>query len=538
MHSQRHALHQLNYFQQAPVRGQLEPPDGYSRTGWRYLQCTDTPNELRVLLPPRTALIYAQLLKSEVTELAKDEDADWDRILQIRHLKDRMIRKCQRLAKGTTTRDKNTSRVMFFTVHAPPDFRLKEMERWFRDQGQDVAHEPADRPALPYCCEKCGPPKHMTKPTPSAPPQPRRTAASSSRTTAKMPERAPKRSVPTANVQYPETTYGEFASFTDPALSHLHRKRSASSLQAIPVPRRSRSQERRAAVVATRTRDTPTPPHIPPPNHSRPVSPYGSARTDSHLGRAGLTSPDPIPIPYRTRDLDELDELEDDLLDNPVLTQSPESAELEYRDREPAHEYAREQHAPAREHSPAQSNDTLVNAPNQADQVPFPTVASVLETIPERPDDLAGSSRPNLPRRRSSLKKCGSTSRLSIVSQTKSVTWAMDKDWEDQMSRYARAAAEAEAAAQDLDEVRVMYHDHVADMKAICRDIAEAVDHLPLEGEMLHRKQFAVHRQEERLLETADLVERKEMLYRDKILAVLEETKRVVQFCDKKRDQH
>lgn len=48
MASSRHAGQSLNYFQQSPVRGQLEVPDGYSRSGWRYLQCTDTPNELRV----------------------------------------------------------------------------------------------------------------------------------------------------------------------------------------------------------------------------------------------------------------------------------------------------------------------------------------------------------------------------------------------------------------------------------------------------------------------------------------------------------
>lgn len=53
MASHRHAHQpQLNYFQQPPVRGQLEPitADGYARTGWRWLQCTDTPNELRVCL--------------------------------------------------------------------------------------------------------------------------------------------------------------------------------------------------------------------------------------------------------------------------------------------------------------------------------------------------------------------------------------------------------------------------------------------------------------------------------------------------------
>lgn len=38
----------LSYFQTSPVRGQLEPYESQSRQGWRYLQCTDTPNELKV----------------------------------------------------------------------------------------------------------------------------------------------------------------------------------------------------------------------------------------------------------------------------------------------------------------------------------------------------------------------------------------------------------------------------------------------------------------------------------------------------------
>jgi hypothetical protein len=41
----------LAYFQTSPVRGQLEPYEPQSRAGWRYLQCTDTPNELKVCRP-------------------------------------------------------------------------------------------------------------------------------------------------------------------------------------------------------------------------------------------------------------------------------------------------------------------------------------------------------------------------------------------------------------------------------------------------------------------------------------------------------
>jgi hypothetical protein len=40
--------HSLGYFQTSPVRGQLEPSGDDTRAGWRWIQCTDTPNQLRV----------------------------------------------------------------------------------------------------------------------------------------------------------------------------------------------------------------------------------------------------------------------------------------------------------------------------------------------------------------------------------------------------------------------------------------------------------------------------------------------------------
>lgn len=38
----------LDYLQPSPVRGQLEPYREKTRVGWRFLQCTDTPDELKV----------------------------------------------------------------------------------------------------------------------------------------------------------------------------------------------------------------------------------------------------------------------------------------------------------------------------------------------------------------------------------------------------------------------------------------------------------------------------------------------------------
>lgn len=38
----------LDYLQPSPVRGQLEPYKEKTRAGWRFIQCTDTPDELKV----------------------------------------------------------------------------------------------------------------------------------------------------------------------------------------------------------------------------------------------------------------------------------------------------------------------------------------------------------------------------------------------------------------------------------------------------------------------------------------------------------
>ncbi|KAL0951246.1 hypothetical protein HGRIS_007964 [Hohenbuehelia grisea] len=156
----------LSYLQPSPVRGQLEPYNPRANKGFpgRFLQCTDTPNQLRVLLPPSTAQYYEQLLKYETAELAKKPPISWERILEIRHLKDRMIRKCQKLCKTTAPRRLGRGESFAFqTFIAPADFRLKEMERWLKHQPDRVpaSAQPArlsltsrGRPNS-TCCSRC-----------------------------------------------------------------------------------------------------------------------------------------------------------------------------------------------------------------------------------------------------------------------------------------------------------------------------------------------------------------------------------------------
>lgn len=135
--SKHHPPQSLDYLRSSPVRGQLEPHDPKTTKGWRYIQTTDTLDELKVLLPPATASMYEQLLKFENYELSKKSAVPWERILEIRHLKDRMIRKCQKLSKDISPIIKNLPRGETFgfqTFIAPSDFRVKEMEKWFREQ--------------------------------------------------------------------------------------------------------------------------------------------------------------------------------------------------------------------------------------------------------------------------------------------------------------------------------------------------------------------------------------------------------------------
>lgn len=151
-----------------------------------------------------------------------------------------------------------------------------------------------------------------------------------------------------------------------------------------------------------------------------------SAGSDVSTGtrsiRLSAKSPDPVPIPFRMQDLNEdaaLGDSSDSLLDPEELTSpEPQVSPLD----SPQHE---------RE---------------------LPALNGQLPTIHEASEgrgSVAGedAQRP-IPRRRSSLKRGGSISRLSVVSQTKSVAWAMDRDWIEQMSQYMKTANEAEVLGE------------------------------------------------------------------------------------------
>lgn len=103
--------------------------------------------------------MYEQLLKLETLELAK-KTVSWDRLVEIRHLKDRMVRKARRLSPPKSSQ--HGARIS--SIIAPDDFRLKEMERWFRQEQIRISSSsqrlrPTDQAhavnARSSCCTHC-----------------------------------------------------------------------------------------------------------------------------------------------------------------------------------------------------------------------------------------------------------------------------------------------------------------------------------------------------------------------------------------------
>ena len=108
----------------------------------------------------------------------------------------------------------------------------------------------------------------------------------------------------------------------------------------------------------------------------------------------------------------------------------------------------------------------------------------------------------------------------------------------------------------ELEKLRVEYHDEIAAMRALCSKVEESQDRIRQEMEHLRENENAVKVQENKVLASSEQIEQKQAEFQAKgefvgginhltftltlctVLAVLEESKRVVQLCDKKRDIH
>ena len=337
-------------------------------------------------------------------ELAKDKTANWERIVQIRHLKDRMIRKCTRLSRAAMPKDKPAARVVFQTIHAPPDFRLKEMERWFKLQGGEVAKTTREPAAAPYCkeCQECMAHQARTQAQAHSQASVRRTPSSSRPIPpgASPPERTTRRSAP---------SHPQNAAYTHSA----------------PLPPRQDQRTRNPGAARGHVRQVSMPAapgyH---PGGSRPSEGRKSAeylRVD-HAARPQARSPDPLPIPYRTRARSA----------SPDRTLSTPS----------------ELHSPVAQVLDLPISSSPVPSPRESPSVTPPKVSTPPNGLPTIHEDQEHDGHRPIVRRRSSLKKRDSMSRLSIASQSKSVAWAMDRDWVDQMSKYIKTSNEAEVLSE------------------------------------------------------------------------------------------
>lgn len=481
----------LSYYQTSPVRGQLEPYESQSRQGWRYLQCTDTPNELKVLLPPKTAHSYNQLLQHEKSELGRGRGADWDRIVHIRHLKDRMIRKCQRLSR--MTHSPGTVPAAFRIVHAPPDFRLKEMERWLRDQ------EPRGKSSK----EARRQPSVETVNTQSQTSHPPYAHAQ----TSSRPPRAPRAPTFSASAQRASSSR---------VPGTLRRQGSGSTRSSNYIESRASTDSLRQGLLTTHLQAPPSMhPFLSPVAEEQPESPptvnvlpnpfgdtpqYGgeeSAFASPEAARTDVVSPDPLPHLYRPPSLHApMAEMASAMMEGPEPVMVPPLPQITF-------------------------------TPFSGEPVPL----SMPDPALDPGQHVAGQSRPLL-RRRSSLRQ----GRTSANGTPKVVSWAMDRDWADHLTKFDHVVYAAEFASSELEEARKKFQEEISGVQNMRMTLAGALERLRLESDTLQREESVLKDHEERMITCFERLKEKEARYKEKVQAVVDESKRAVIAADNKRE--
>jgi len=428
----------LDYLRSSPVRGQLEPFDPKTPQGWRYIQTTDTLDELKVLLPPGTAAMYEQLLKFEVYELSKKTTVAWERVIQIRHLKDRMIRKCQRLAKALPPNSKRVARdrtIAFQTFVAPDDFRVKAMEKWFREQQKNVALPSKRRPSSltrianpsrSYCVH-CGAPEHTG----------------------------------------PHMCIDKGPAYPSIASSSKGRMQRSITNPEPKSPFRNSSKTFSTALVA----------HSFDPNKSTSRQEYRSVTPEPPPSITSIASPPPLPI---------------------LLRGQREEFGLEI----------------SNDHQDVEGSSKEVDTTKG----PSPSNSTDQELLP---------SRPPLHRRRSCIK------RESIGDIAKTVSWADDQERDQQVTKYATAAREAQASGK-WNQVRDLYLDQIIGLENLQLQVQEGLDHLSSETQHLQRVDDTIRRQRENLHFTFNEFEKKQLVLQSKVQEAIQEAEALVRHGVKK----
>lgn len=426
----------------------------------------------KVLLPPRTAQVYTLLLKAELVELEKQRDASWECILDIRRLKDRMIRKCQRLAKAYSASNPGI-RAPFLTLHAPPDFRVKEIEKWIRlHEGSDALKKKTSPDTLrqrgSFCCDRCAnlvPHHHTisgrrssvqtahsrrsstseryqsksstlsrrpimsasdTKGTNPRPPSPIRSALINENAIQHVRDqeiRAEEHASLYASSHSQENVTSEVTSIVEErAQVRASNRRQSMSVDMSGFTEDNLQETRRS--IHTIVED----PHELSMEHSnRAFVEMESHSEVESLARLSIVSPDPLPVPYHG---------------------STSSAFMEICD------------SPVDEPRPVPNKSRLRNS-SAEDSTPSPPS--------EDEPAMDVTSRPDMPRRRSSLKRNNSDLRMSMAYSTKTVSWAMDRDWTHQITKYHAAAAEVEHAGELFSELTLTLLDVMCRRGMGCR---------------------------------------------------------------------
>lgn len=462
--------------------------------------------------------------------------------MQIRHLKERLERKCHRMARFTVPQFGAES--PFRVVNAPVDFRLKELERWLREHD---SHHRLTRDVLKGRMSADGSIMQSTRSrgsvtgaspqtqssvlslrTPRSGASKRLSIASSSHasTAPTVPEKTPKYVPSFLSPVTEETTVGT----PTPVQAKM-------ALPDFFIP----------AGVPTVTADSSAPaygpspampvPEIPQFPHS-PRHPLASAQVPlldpfaapDTLGvpdaatRPNVVSPDPLPHPYTEssgyiQPSGTLDDLS--LMDEP-------------------HDRAR--------HLPDMGMPHPVTEMPVPEPAPPPPASESVLTDSEIGSTAPG--RPGLPRRRSSLKH---NSRFSLGGAAKVVSWAMDNDWAEHMGTYERMAYGAELAGEELNMARQQFEGELVGVRNMRENIALSLERLRLETEQLKLEERALKDHEDSMTSSFKKLRDREAVYKDKgtcclawlytvslkvspVQALIEETRRVVLAADGKRD--
>jgi hypothetical protein len=413
-----------------------------------------------------------------------------------------MIRKCQRLTRMTNS--PGTAPAAFRIVHAPPDFRLKEMERWLRDQERGKSTKEVRRQPSAETANTQSQSSNLTyanAPPTRSPRQPRVPTSSTL-------QRGQSTRVPGSLRRH--------GSGSTRSSNYVDSRTSAESPRQRPLVHTQTISQRNAflsPVVEERTESPQTStaftnPYGETPQHPVEDSPFaGDTAT-----RANAVSPDPLPHLYRPPSM--LAPMGD--LVAAMMAASP-----------PEHVMESAQ-PPLVQVMPEPFVESFAPTEPVAPPMPGPSVS----VVPDQP--IAGPPRPHqLVRRRSSLRQNGG--RSSANGTPKVVSWAMDRDWADYLTKFDHVVYAAEFAGlspvsftyctvgvltsgtgSELEEARKRFQEEISSVQDLRSTITGALERLRLESDTLQREDTALRAREERMVASFGRLKEKEAHYKER----------------------